>query len=270
MSYFSQNNAQFARSLAKVSGKRSRGAAAKIAERDAAVRRKVAAEVVGSGLVRGNYAARVYRADRDKENHAKDPTAAPVAIANCFSTSGTVALTPFVPVNGSSAFCLNQVARGDASTERHGKRFSLTALAIRASIFAGSAGTTAIATMVLVWDRAPNNSATLPAFNEIFASQHSEAMTNLNNAPRFKILRRWDIPICGDEDAGAQSENTRVYLNEFIKFKNKVTKLTTADTSGVFPDMVEGALLLYCMGSQAAGTTAPSLSIMTRLYFKDN
>jgi len=237
------------------------------------------AGAMASGLSRANlslastagiYGGRVARAARMRENKTFDCTANPVTITNTFNTDGVVAPSPFAFVDATSAWCLNQVPIGNSSVTRVGRRFSCTALALRGSIYAGSTGTTALATLVLVWDRKPNNGTVIPAFATVFKSQDALSLTNKDNAPRFKILRRWDYVINGDEDAASTNETTRIRFDEFIKMKNKVTILTTADTDGSLPDMVEGSLLLYAIGSGAKSTAQPTLRICSRLYFEDN
>lgn len=208
--------------------------------------------------------------NRLKEHKTFDGTAAPVAVQNGFSNAGTVAGTPFAVVNGSSAFCLNQVPLGNSSITRVGRRFANTAIALRGRIIAGSTGTVCAATMVLVWDRNPNQGAAIPPFTSVFSTQAPESLTNKDNAPRFKILRRWVHMIIGNNTAGQLTDCSEVYFDEFVKLKNKITLLTAADTTGLITDMVEGSLLLYIMGDTAPGTTSASLVLQTRLYFSDN
>lgn len=205
------------------------------------------------------------------EHKTFDSVASITGISNCFSNAGTVAPTPFAPVNGSSAFCLNQVPLGNSSVTRVGRRFANTAIALRGQVEASATTLTAVCAMVLVWDRNPNQGAAIPPFTTVFTTQDPESLTNKDNAPRFKILRRWVFNIIGNSGtAGQSTEKTTQYFDEFVKMKNKVTLLTAADTTGLITDMVEGSLLLYVMGDVAAGATAPNLRIQTRLYFQDH
>jgi len=210
--------------------------------------------------------------NRLKEHKTFDSVAAPTSAINAFSTDGPVAGTPFAPITGASAYCLNQVPRGDSSITRNGRRFANTAIALRGAIVAGTAGVTSMAAMILVWDRHPNQGAAIPAFSTVFSQQFATSLTNKDNAPRFKILRRWVWPIIGNQTAGQTTDCSIIYFDEFVKMKNKVTLLTTADSTGLLPDMVEGSLLLYCMGiDNTAGNDAPTLlGLQTRLYFSDN
>lgn len=205
---------------------------------------------------------------RLKENKTFD-AASVIAIANCFDSAGTVAGTPFAPVAATSAWCLNQVPLGNSSTTRIGRRFANTALAIRATISSGSTGTLCPCVMMLVWDRNPNQGAAIPAFNTVLTSVSPSALTNKDNAPRFKILRRWNFEVIGNQTIADLTDKSLHYVDEFVKLKNKVTLLTAADTTGLLPDMVEGSLLLYCFSSVAAGTAAANITLSTRLYFDD-
>lgn len=206
-----------------------------------------------------------------KENKTFDSvTALPLALTNCFSNGGPVAVTPFAPVAATSAWCINQVPLGNSSITRTGRRFTNTAVAIRGSIVAGSTGTVNLAALVLVWDRNPNAGSVIPPFTSIFTAQVPQSLTNKDGASRFKILRRWVFEITGNQTAGQVNDDSNHYFDEFVKLKNKVTVLTTADSTGLVTSMIEGSLLLYAMGDVAPGTSSPSLiNLQTRVYFED-
>jgi len=196
------------------------------------------------------------------------------AIASVVVESGNdtaPASTPFAPVATKTGGCINQVPIGNSSITRVGRRFSNNAVAIRGHVTSGSTTKVAHATMFLIWDRNVNQSAALPAWTTILTSQTSAALTNKDNAPRFKILRRWDYVLTGNDTTAAQSNDTSmIYIDEFVKMKNKVTLFTAADSTGSYPDMVEGGLLLYCTSNVIAGTTSPQFTLSTRLYFADH
>lgn len=181
------------------------------------------------------------------------------------------AATPFAPVAGATGGCINQVPIGTSSITRVGRRFANTAVAIRGSVNSGTTTTIAKASMILVWDRNVNQSAALPTWNAILNSQSPNSLTNKDNAPRFKILRRWDFTLAGNNaTAGQQTDCSIQSIDEFVKLRNKVTLMTAADSTGVYPDMVEGGLLLYTTSNQVTGTTAPVFTLSTRLYFQDH
>lgn len=233
------------------------------------------------GVPKVIYPARVSRGNRMKEHKTFDPIQGPLAMANAFVSDGPVAdatatggKNAFTFGADSSAWCINQVPLGNSSITRVGRRLAITAVALRGSIFAGTDGTTASIALVLVWDRNPNLGAAIPPFLSVFTAQNPSSLTNKDNAPRFKILRRWQYAINGDENAANQTDNTRIVFDEFVKLKNKVTLFKTSDSDGSLPDMVEGSLLLYALGDKGliatTRTAAPSLTIAARIYFDDN
>lgn len=202
-------------------------------------------------------------------------TTGPVSMTRAFDSAGAVAATPFAPLNGSttvSAWCLNQVPAVNAnSTSRVGRRIANTAISLRGSIVPGTGAVDAIVGLVLVWDRNPNSGTVIPAFNAVFNSQAVESLTNKDNAPRFKILRRWTWKFIGTSAATVQTDENIQYFDEFVKMKNKITLFQAADTSGLLTAMVEGSLLLYALASNAlTGATVPTLNLQTRLYFSDH
>jgi len=219
-------------------------------------------------LARLAYQAARHR--REHENKTFDPIVGTVAITECFNNNGSVAPSPFKPVDAFSAFCLNQIPAGNTAITRVGRRLNMKAIAFRGSIFAGSAGKTAQATMVLVYDRKSNKPTVIPSFTTVFTEQHAAALTNKDNAPRFKILRRWYYVIIGGQPGSTQTSNTRVVFDEFIKLKNKPVVFAANDTLGTMDAMVEGALYLYCLGNVNKGTTAPSLVMSMRIYYDDD
>jgi len=192
-----------------------------------------------------------------------------VAIANCYSSGGPVATTPFAPVAATSAWCLNQIPLGNSSVQREGRRCALSAVAIRATIQAGITTAYANCVTLLVWDRDPNQSSALPAYNSLLNTQNSTSLTNKDYAPRFKILRRWNHYVVGNVAQVTTTNQSAYYIDAFVPLKNKETIWTAADTTGLYPDMQKGALLLYCLSDIAPGTAAPSLLISTRVYFTD-
>lgn len=179
------------------------------------------------------------------------------------------AATPFAPIAGATGGCINQVPLGNSSITRVGRKLNITAVAIRGEVLAGSTTLATKATMLLIWDRNVNQSAALPPWAQILNAQNPNSLTNKDNAPRFKILRRWDFEILGNRTAGQITEKGLVKIEEFIKLKNKVTIFTTADSTGIYPDMMEGGLLLY-VTSDNAGTAAPQFVLNTRIYFQDS
>lgn len=201
------------------------------------------------------------------EHKTFDSVATPVVM----TTDNAVgpAATPFAPVAASTGACLNQVPLGNSSITRVGRKLTLTGVALRGNLTAGTTGTVAKVALILVWDRHVNQSAALPAWTTLLASQSPSALTNKDFASRFKILRRWEYGVMGNQTAGQVTDCSLIPVDEFVPLKNKLTIFTTADSTGLYPDMMEGGLLLYAV-SNATGTAAPTLSIMSRVYFQDS
>lgn len=218
------------------------------------------------------YAAQIpARRDRMAEHKTFDynPTGAAVVVQA--DNAVAPAATPFAPVAGATGGCINQVPLGNSSITRVGRKLSINAVAIRGRVLASSATKVSKATMLLVWDRNVNQSVALPAWNAILNAQSSISLTNKDNAPRFKILRRWDYVITGNSNtAGQQNDESIHVIEEFVKLKNKVTIFTTADSTGLYPDMMEGGLLLYMTSDQTGATVAPTFEVNTRVYFEDH
>lgn len=255
-------------------GKRSRKGGSAVSSKNLPKKPRKSGEVMLVNVPRGGPRINVPSAPRNarglSENQTFDSTAAIVQIANCFSTAGTVAGTPFAPVAATSAWCLNQVPLGNSSVTRLGRRLQNTAISIRAKVYPGITGTQTVAGLILVWDRNPNAGAAIPAFNTVLTSVNSMSLTNKDNASRFKILRRWNFEVVGNLTIAQLTAKSIYYIDEFVKLKNKVTLFTAADTTGLVTNMVEGSLLLYAVGDVGAGTTAASLDIQTRLYLTDH
>jgi len=187
-----------------------------------------------------------------------------------YTNPGTVpAVAPtYLPTTGdpASLICINQVPQGNSSVTREGRRLNITALQMRGVLFASEDNTITKVSILLIWDRNPNTSATLPAWNEILNSQNAISLTNKDGAPRFKILRRWEYELLGG-DGTALTEKSEYCFDEYITMKNKVTQWTTADTSGSYANMQEGALYV---GVVSTTDVANIFYVNTRLYFGDH
>lgn len=238
----------------------------------------VAGGRAAGGAVYGNMYQGARANQRLQEHKTFDAgyaTGGPITMTSVFASNAVVAPTPFAPLQASTgvgAWCLNQVPLGNSSITRVGRRFANTALALRARIQATTTTICTTVAMILVWDRNPNTPSVIPDWTAVLNTQSPISLTNKDNAPRFKILRRWEREIIGNNGtAGQQTDKSVCYIDEFIKLKNKVTLLTAADTTGLLTDMNEGALYLYAVGDQTVvSANAPSLILQTRLYFQDH
>jgi len=164
---------------------------------------------------------------------------------------------------------LNTIATGSASNQRIGKRVTLRAVALRASIQAQSAGIYQKCVLLLIYIKNPNQAATLPAVNEILVSQSANAMTNRDNASKFRVLRRWEWEVIGNSTTPATGMEQQI-VEEYVRIPNLPSLWTNASTAGTIGEFVEGALILLSVGTSANGaTTTPSITGNSRLYFSD-
>lgn len=176
-----------------------------------------------------------------------------------------------------SAIVLNQVPIGNSSTTRVGRKLTMNALHLRMQVqgpvaAAATAGVNTQVSVALVLIRTLNTGTTvMPPQNTVFNSQDSLTLTNINNAQRFKVLRRWDFMPIGDANlAGDRTAASAFFVDEMVKLGGKETTFTQADTTGTFDDMEAGALCLYVRGGSTAANGGCFVEMVSRLYFADN
>lgn len=187
-----------------------------------------------------------------------------------FSTALAPAATPFVSTNITTGGCLNQIPLGNSSVTRIGRRVTMKAVQIRGTIEAGSSGIISRGALLLIWDRTPNQSANLPTWTSIMNTQDSRSLTNKDNAPRYKILRRWDFAVIGNTALATNlTDQTLFNVEEYIPLKNKVSVWTSTDVTGLYPTMMEGALLLYATSDDAGVNAFPLGTFSTRVYYEE-
>lgn len=164
---------------------------------------------------------------------------------------------------------LNTIATGSASNQRIGKRVTLRAVMVRGRVAAQSATIYEKCVLMLVYIKTPNQAATLPAVNEILVSQSSNALTNRDNASKFRILRRWEWIVTGNSTAPATGQEQHA-VEEYVRLPNLPSLWTNASTAGTIGEFVEGALILLSVGINANGaTTTPAFTGNQRVYFSD-
>lgn len=161
------------------------------------------------------------------------------------------------------------VPTGTSVNTRVGKMVNLTGVQIRGTVKAASL-TLSRCALLLVYDREPNGAA-LPGITDILQSASSNAQTNRDNAPRFKIVRRWDFAMTGSAGAANPSDNVIHLIDDYVplKFGKYPQKYTAANTDGSNTGRIKGGLYLVTIGDVANGTTTPTGSIATRVEFED-
>lgn len=165
-----------------------------------------------------------------------------------------------------SVTLLNVVAQGAAVTQRVGKKIAMKGLQCRGYVQCGSAGDTANAAYMIVYDKRPTGAN--PTIADILVSATSNAMNNDANAGRFRILKREDVVITGNDAASANvTDTSRVLATWWLDLKSAPVTFKAAGT-GAIGDIEEGALYLVTIGDETT-TAAPDLKVGFRLRFLD-
>jgi len=166
-----------------------------------------------------------------------------------------------------SAIVLNQVPVGTGPTNRIGRVMTMKNLHIRGVVQTGGDFVEFVAMYLVYIPRLDRNTTTMPPHNVITGAQDSRTQTVVQNAPRFKILKKWQWKLSGQANAASNTEASGQIFDDMVSLRSLPTRWTTADTTGSFNDMEEGALCLYAQNSQ--GNAAP-IQFTTRIYFNDN
>lgn len=172
--------------------------------------------------------------------------------------------------HNASAHVLNQVPQGTSSTTRIGRKILMRSIHLQGQITNASNGSFYnLVRMCLVYiPRLDRSTTTMPPQNVIWTAQDPRTLRVINNSDRFKIVRQWTHVLTGDADACSTGREV-VAFSEMVKLDLQ-TSWIQANTDGTFNDMEEGALCLYCQGSNttASGSNG-SISYAARLYFED-
>lgn len=157
------------------------------------------------------------------------------------------------------------ISQGAGTTQRVGKRVHLKSLNLRGLVQAGTAGVTALATILIVYDRRPTG--VLPAITDILVSISSRSQNNDDNTGRFQIVRRWDYGVIGNITTPSTGKE-HYPIMEYVDMKNYPTTYKALAT-GAIGDIDSGAVYLVTLGDQAAGTGAPNSAVAIRTRFVD-
>lgn len=204
---------------------------------------------VGSTAVPAAVQATVEKAlinEKKKNAHFVD-----LALANyALDTTGSITLVP-------------TIAQGASQSQRLGKKVLLKSVQIRGHATANSATTVADGAALLVYDRDPTN--TLPNITDILNTVHSASFNNDTNSDRFKIVRRWDFPFCGNTTTPSTGKEIHSF-DEYVDLRNLPMQFGNVGT-GAMGDIKLGALYFVTCGTQAVGTTAANINCGFRTRF---
>lgn len=162
-------------------------------------------------------------------------------------------------------FLLNGIAPGDGYQNRDGRQITMQSIQLK---FRAESDSTATGTnsrnavrFLLAIDKQSNGAA--PAVGDILdltSVSAIDAMRNLNNRKRFKILmdRRYEMSTVGPANM----------VDEFYLKRTNLQEVTfNAGTAGTVADIVTGSLyILYCSDTT---TTPPTIVLNSRVRFTE-
>jgi len=175
-----------------------------------------------------------------------------VDVQNTYSMDTTGAVT-----------LLNGIAEGNDNITRLGRKAMMRDVSLSGYSYpTATTGTPQQHRVMLVWDNAANGA--LPAITDILSTSTTTSYPNPNNVARFTILYD-QVCTLGAFTTGLTDQSIKQYGAS--KFLNSATQWMS--TNGAIGALQNGAVLLVTLGSNAAGTTAGSASIQTRVTFTD-
>lgn len=194
----------------------------------------------------------VARAKRDKLKR-RDANYVDLASATYqFDTTGSITL-------------IATVASGAGVTQRIGKKIAWKSVQLRGHLQNKNTATIHDAALLLVYDREPG--AALPAITDILDTVSCRSFNKDDNSYRFRILRRWDFCLTGN-NATPATGNEAITLDEFVDLKGLPGQFKSAGT-GAIGDIQLGALYAVTVGMNAAGGTCSEGSIGYRVRYID-
>lgn len=170
-----------------------------------------------------------------------------------------------------SVTLLNTVAQGAAVTQRVGKKIVMKGLQCRGMLANDSTAVVNDVAYMIVYDKRPTGA--LPTITDILVSNDPRSMNNDANAGRFRILKRVDDVLIGNQSltgavANALTEVTAKSCDWWLDMKSLPVTYKAAGT-GAIGDIEEGALYLVTIGNNAAGNADANMIAGFRLRFLD-
>lgn len=170
--------------------------------------------------------------------------------------------TPAVDTTG-SIVTLNGIARGDSISERIGRKVQMRSVHIRGHMQSTTTtGTAQMGRVLLVYDRQTNGA--VPGITDVLDAIGSTSHRNLSTTMRFRVLmdRLYPLP-----DQTGDGEHLQLPVNEYMKI-NLPVHFNNGD-AGTVADITTGGLYLITLGDNAAGVTAGTFAVKTRVRYTD-
>lgn len=179
------------------------------------------------------------------------------------------ATTLSVPAAGGLTL-LNGCAPGTGPSQRIGRRIKMKSCIIRMTAAADAAGAVVFQGRVKFWLIVDTQSNALAAtFADVFsgtALQLANAVANLDNRDRFKVLWKRSVPL------GQGGDSTQAQIEANVPLRVMTTY--NAGTAGTIADIQTNALYLCAAyaqgGNTAAPTNPPRFSYTLRVRYSDD
>jgi len=219
---------------------------------------RAAARVAPTFVTSRRY-ARIRRIS-DEEKKYVDASTTPFAIGNNAAASDIVKDISVIPT-------------GTGVNNRVGKSVRCTGVQIRGT-YRQVTGATVLGNAIqwaLVWDREPDQSAAVPLIGDIFSNAGTPTLSNRDNAPRFKVIKKWHWTTNNFATSTGTGDNV-FQINETISLKKFDAKIsfTASSTLGTWNEKVKGGLLWVTWANGVATAVAVTqMSEFFRLDFSD-
>lgn len=166
-----------------------------------------------------------------------------------------------------SVTLLNTIGQGTAVFQRIGKKVVLKGLQCRGSVSNLTTATDNDFAYMIVYDKRPTG--TLPSITDILEIASSLSMNKDANAGRFRILKRVDDVLAGNNAAAASYTSAMIKRADWWLDLKSAPVVYKAAATGAIGDIEEGALYLVTIGNRTAGTAAAQATLGFRLRFLD-
>lgn len=171
------------------------------------------------------------------------------------------------------------IPQGLTVNSRVGKKLRVMRLAMKGNIYTTASPLSSVPQSVvrlsIVWDREPDKAALVPAITDVFMTNGSIALTNRDNAPRFKILKHLVFCLIPSVSAAGVVTNlsaqNQVAFDEFLDLSRKDLEIiwTKADTAGATAAKVKGNLLAVFTSDQSLTTGLVTAVVNYRVDYQD-
>jgi hypothetical protein len=159
------------------------------------------------------------------------------------------------------------IPQGDTESTRDGRLARIKSIQLRgvASLAPGAGPASNILSVYLILDTQANGAAAAASDVFVGGANPTTQMLNLNNAGRFRILKRWTIPL---QPMANQSATVPNNVDAHVDYFKKVNiTMDWSSTTGAITEIKSNNVFLLTDGYYASADTATSFNGNCRLRF---